>query len=440
MQPTQLLADPALFVPRARVELPGFRQRSARPLPRVRWGRLALIAILASVVGGLALLRVWPPLATVMSGSMEPAINTGDMVVLQRLDRAPHVGDVVAINVPDEARSRYGYPPVVIHRIKRIAPDGRVTSQGDARPAPDPFNVPVSSLRTHVVGRIPGGGGVFAFLSSGIGLVWLAAGAVLLLGLPLLERQRDVRGAGAADGAGLRAQLEAITEELTELRFERLQERSALDRRYEELASASQAQLEAVAAALLERLPAHVERAVAEAVGAARVPPCAATPFWTMAAPAESATPPGVAELAEMAEVAAPVETAEVAGPAETPAPAEIAAPDCGAELAQLELALVAGPRAAPRADESEDQLALWLDVERARRFVRPCDDQLAFDLDPAPAPAPQLAFDFTPPRRRPAWDTPPIMVRRRSGGLVGSLDRRARRVLAGTLLAGVLS
>ena len=68
----------------------------------------------------------------------------------------------------------------------------------------------------------------------------------------------------------------------------------------------------------------------------------------------------------------------------------------------------------------SDDQLAFALDVERAPRFARPCENQLAFALD-APAARPdQLVISTPPPGAR--WDSPPpsILVRRRSGGLVG--------------------
>src|SRR5947209_18465098 len=85
---------------------------------------------LATVVGGIVYLGTWPPLAIVESGSMAPTINTGDVVVLKRLDRAARVGDIVAVSVPDEARSRYGYPAEVVHRVVRVARDGSVTTKG----------------------------------------------------------------------------------------------------------------------------------------------------------------------------------------------------------------------------------------------------------------------------------------------------------------------
>src|SRR5437868_1935400 len=81
--------------------------RPARRLRRAARGRLgaaAVLVALAAIAAGLVYLGSWPPLAVVESGSMAPTIDTGDVVVLKRLDRAPRVGDVVAVDVPEEAR------------------------------------------------------------------------------------------------------------------------------------------------------------------------------------------------------------------------------------------------------------------------------------------------------------------------------------------------
>jgi len=229
MLPTTLLADPA-FVRPARTRV----RRPARPRParRLRTGWLLFAALALAAAAGVGYLRVWPPLATVMSASMAPTIDTGDMVVLKRLDRPARKGDIVSIRVPDEARRRFGYPPVVIHRVVAITPDGTVTTKGDAYEKPDPFTVPRAALTTSVVAHVPAGGQVLAFLGSPFGLFWLLSGGVMVFGMPLLDRYRSAQ----RRGNDLQEQLAAVT-------------------------------------AALEQLPAQIEQAVATAVASIEPPP-----------------------------------------------------------------------------------------------------------------------------------------------------------------------
>jgi hypothetical protein len=118
VSPTVLLADPAVRFAGERRRIDG-RGRARLPLR----GLAIALAVLVTA-GALGYLRTWPPVATVMSGSMAPTIKTGDMVVLKRLDGPARVGDVVAVSVPEQVRARFGYPPVVVHRIVRIARAG----------------------------------------------------------------------------------------------------------------------------------------------------------------------------------------------------------------------------------------------------------------------------------------------------------------------------
>src|SRR3954451_14849865 len=117
MPPTSLLAAPFVRLAglRSGTGEPRGRRRAATRHVSRKW--LPLAAVLAIAFVGMGYLGTWPPLATVMSASMEPTIKTGDIVVLKKLDRAPRVGDVVAVSVPPAIRTRFGYPPVIIHRI-----------------------------------------------------------------------------------------------------------------------------------------------------------------------------------------------------------------------------------------------------------------------------------------------------------------------------------
>jgi signal peptidase I len=233
-----------------------------RRVPRRRIGRVLLLVALACLGAGLGYLRAWPPVATVMSASMSPTIETGDVVVMRKLQSAPRVGDIIAVSVPEAARTRYGYPPKVIHRVVRIAPDGEIRTKGDARKAHDPFTVSRSAVQAEVVFTVPAAGRVLAFLGSTLGLIWLAAGALFLIILPLLERQRE--GAGeAVDGieemrSELHSDMEAVLAELVRLQAKVDNDalmRSELEARLAELTGALAALPEAAQTTVLPAQP-----------------------------------------------------------------------------------------------------------------------------------------------------------------------------------------
>ncbi|MGH9040360.1 MAG: signal peptidase I [Acidimicrobiia bacterium] len=77
----------------------------------------------------------------VRSGSMEPAIPTGSMVLVQRVDAGDiGIGDIVTVERPDHTR--------VTHRVVVLEPHGdtfEVTLKGDANEDPDPVPVTIRS-------------------------------------------------------------------------------------------------------------------------------------------------------------------------------------------------------------------------------------------------------------------------------------------------------
>lgn len=226
VSPTALIQDGVALAP----SVPARRERGRRRVRRERVPRerrrlltgrrargIALVFLIGCIAGGLGYLRAWPPFATVMSASMSPTIETGDLVVMKRIDGTPRVGDVIAVSVPEAARTRYGYPPEVIHRIVRIAPDGRITTKGDARSKPDPFTIQRASVHAQVVATVPAAGRVLTFLTSTMGLVWLGAGLLLLVVLPVLDRQREVTESGRQGIDEVRADIAALEARIAEL-------------------------------------------------------------------------------------------------------------------------------------------------------------------------------------------------------------------------------
>jgi signal peptidase I len=91
---------------------------------------------------------------TVMSGSMRPAIRTGDVVVEQRIGAADaRVGDVVTFRDPE------GSHELITHRVRRlrIGAGGVISfvTKGDAANGVQRWNVPSSGSIGLVRARIP---------------------------------------------------------------------------------------------------------------------------------------------------------------------------------------------------------------------------------------------------------------------------------------------
>lgn len=166
---------------------------SGRRTTREKWllaAKIALAVLAVLIVVALAWLRTWPPLLVVMSSSMEPTIDTGDVVLMQRLDRPPEVGDIVEVHPPQEIQDRLNYPDTVIHRIVAIR-KGKVYTKGDARNQRDPFTVPADDVKAHEIAVIPGVGQIVTFFTSPLGLIWIVAGILLFIVLPYYELRRD---------------------------------------------------------------------------------------------------------------------------------------------------------------------------------------------------------------------------------------------------------
>lgn len=176
---------------------------------------LAVLAVVAAVtlVGGLIVLRTFPPLATVMSSSMEPAIGVGDIVVLKAEDN-PEVGDVVRFDVGLEAQQKAGYPSQVLHRVISVDREARTfRTQGDNMANPDPFQVPYDAIEGRVVWRIPQAGRLLGFFVSPFGLLWLAIATFVLVVLPFYDLHREGK---ELDVAELLA-IEQLSEKVGEL-------------------------------------------------------------------------------------------------------------------------------------------------------------------------------------------------------------------------------
>lgn len=139
-------------------------------------------------------------MATVLSGSMEPALSVGDLLIVQAQD-SYEVGDMVVY--------QNGRMPVV-HRIVDIT-DGTVTTRGDANNVNDQ-SFSAAFVKGKVIYAIPFLGRVIWMLKKPVVIVALLVAAVLLF-----ERSfRAVKEEKEQEKELIKAQIRALMEELKE--------------------------------------------------------------------------------------------------------------------------------------------------------------------------------------------------------------------------------
>jgi signal peptidase len=162
------------------------------------WGVATLAAIIVATLS-LATLAGHRSF-TVMSGSMEPAISTGDVVVTSQISPSEaKVGQVVSFRDPS------GSKRLITHRIRRIRNDGRsflFSTKGDANNTLERWSVPARGHIGRVWLRIPKIGYVLAKTRTPLGrIAMVVIPAVLLALLELWQIWRPVRRADAPAAA-----------------------------------------------------------------------------------------------------------------------------------------------------------------------------------------------------------------------------------------------
>ena len=138
--------------------------------------------------------------SVVLSGSMEPALSVGDLLIVRVQDHYD-VGDIVVY--------QSGKMPVV-HRIMELN-DETVVTRGDANNANDePF--PLAAIKGEVIAVVPRLGQALWALKSPIATVVLLAAAVLLVEWSF----RSGKAEKEEEKEKLKAEIRALMEELKE--------------------------------------------------------------------------------------------------------------------------------------------------------------------------------------------------------------------------------
>jgi signal peptidase len=161
---------------------------------RSRGLRLALRLVLVAALGfstAIALALAVPRVLgnqvfTVLSGSMEPTLRVGDVVVESRL--APldaRIGDVITFRAPENQAK------LITHRVLRVRASGDMVwfeTKGDASTGTERWSIAEDGVLGRVSYRIPKLGYVTNRLGSRFGRLGLIVAPALLLGLYELRR------------------------------------------------------------------------------------------------------------------------------------------------------------------------------------------------------------------------------------------------------------
>lgn len=153
--------------------------------------RLLVSIVLLAGVALVGLLVVLPRVTgtvplTVYTGSMEPTIQTGALVLIEPVDPATlQPGDVITYQVAP------GVEQYITHRIVRLQPDTTPPSfvtKGDNNPGEDLDPVPVGAVRGEVWFDVPYVGRASELVSGRRGIAVLAVGGGVLLTGHLVSR------------------------------------------------------------------------------------------------------------------------------------------------------------------------------------------------------------------------------------------------------------
>jgi signal peptidase I len=176
---------------------------------RVAWSlRLARIGAVSVAIGlGIGIFGVVAAPAlfggrslTVMSGSMEPAVGVGDVVINSRVSPTDlRVGDIVTFSDPE------GTGKLITHRVRRVRiADGtaHVVTKGDNTNAVERWDMPAGGSLGRVEFRVPLLGFLVFWLHgpfARIGLIVIPA--LLLAGFELWRIWRPQRSGPLGDAA-----------------------------------------------------------------------------------------------------------------------------------------------------------------------------------------------------------------------------------------------
>jgi signal peptidase I len=166
----------------------------------VRRLRMLVLWIGLGLLFGTLLAAVAPQLAgfhsfTVRSGSMTPAIETGDVVVTKTISPlGARVGDVVTFVDPEGTGKLFSHR---VQSVRQVGDNVSFVTRGDANTSTEHWRVPADGSVGQVAYRIPKIGYALSYIDSGPArLALIAIPALLLLWAALVRIWRPSVAAG----------------------------------------------------------------------------------------------------------------------------------------------------------------------------------------------------------------------------------------------------
>jgi signal peptidase I len=185
------------------------RQVATKWLGRLIAASIAAVSLMALLALGLSVVGYRPLI--VSSGSMEPALRVGDVVLVEDVEaRQLKVGDVATLRDPLEVAD------TLTHRVRAISDNGQVvvvTTRGDANTADETFTMQPTAIVGRIVTRFAAIG-TFVAWAGNPRVRWIAAvvgvGTIAVLAARRQHR-RPTAGAGLQREKGHEVEASATT-------------------------------------------------------------------------------------------------------------------------------------------------------------------------------------------------------------------------------------
>ena len=164
---------------------------------------LWVVAVFGALSGALFLAHLagWVQPLVVVSGSMQPDIRKGDLLIAVPVPVADvDVGEVASLRSPSSGN-------LVTHRVTAIDRDGSaylIRMEGDANKVedPDPYRVEAGTTVLHPVVTVPAAGNLVLLLARPAVSIPLAIAVLALIALSLVTPRPPARHMAAVEESG----------------------------------------------------------------------------------------------------------------------------------------------------------------------------------------------------------------------------------------------